>query len=126
MSDKKYILLIEDEPLLGNLMKQRLEKEGFEVNLKRDGQEGLSALRERKPDVMLLDIILPKISGFELMEMVRADPQIENTPIIIMSNLGQDTDIQKGTSLGATEYYVKAKVSIDDLVDKVKEFVYTH
>jgi len=71
---------------------------------------------------MLLDIILPKVSGFELMEMMQNDPQIAKPPIIIISNLGQDTDIAKGESLGAVQYFIKAKVSIEDIVDKVKSF----
>ncbi len=120
MADRKRVLIVEDEPLLGNLLKQRFESEGVEVLLARDGEEAINVLRGTRPDLILLDIILPKISGFELLEMMQADPQIEKAPVIITSNLGQDTDVQRGQTLGAIEYFVKAKVSIEELVEHVK------
>jgi DNA-binding response OmpR family regulator len=123
MADVKKILLVEDEPLLGNLLKQRLEKEGFEIVLAHDGEEALALLRESKPDLILLDIILPKISGFELLETLQADPQFERAPVIVISNLGQESDVARGTALGAVQYFVKAKVSIEELVEHVKTFL---
>jgi DNA-binding response OmpR family regulator len=117
------ILLVEDEPLLANLLKQRLEREGFTVSVARDGEEGLRLLQEDGFSVLLLDIILPKISGFELMETMRSDPQLEKTPVIIISNLGQESDVARGESLGAAAYFVKAKVSIDELIEEVKKFL---
>lgn len=122
MPESNKILLVEDEPLLGNLLKQRLDKEGFEVVLAHDGEEALARLREAKPDLILLDIILPKISGFELLETLQADPQFEKAPVIIISNLGQESDVARGQSLGAIQYFVKAKVSIEELVEHVKTF----
>jgi len=121
--DGKTILIVEDESLLGNLLKQRLEHEGFNVVWCKDGEEAIASLRNTKPDLILLDIILPKISGFELLETMQADPQIERAPVIITSNLGQDSDVARGQSLGAIEYFVKAKVSIEELVDHVKTMV---
>ncbi len=123
MSEEKTILLVEDEPLLANLLRQRFEKEGLKVVLARDGEEALRALRDVKPDVILLDVILPKISGFELMETLRADPQLEKAPVIIISNLGQEGDMARGEKLGAVQYFVKAKVSIEELVNQVKNFL---
>ena len=123
MPEAKRILLVEDEPLLGNLLMQRLEKEGFAVVLARDGGEALARLRESKPDLILLDIILPKISGFELLETLQADPQFEKAPVIVISNLGQESDIARCQSLGAVQYFVKAKVSIEELVEYVKSFL---
>ena len=120
MPEQKTILLVEDEPLLGNLLKQRLEKEGIQVVLKRDGEEALRTLHELKPDLILLDIILPKISGFEVLETMKSDPQLERAPVIIVSNLGQDSDIARGQSLGAVQYFVKARLSIEDLVEQAK------
>lgn len=121
--DGKTILIVEDESLLGNLLKQRLEHEGFNVVWCKDGEEAIASLRSKKPDLILLDIILPKISGFELLETMQADPQIERAPVIITSNLGQDSDVARGQSLGAIEYFIKAKVSIEELVDHVKTIV---
>lgn len=119
----KTILIVEDEVLLGNLLKQRLEHEGFNVIWCKDGEEAIDTLRSTRPDLILLDIILPKISGFELLETMQADPQLERAPVIITSNLGQDSDVTRGQSLGAIEYFVKAKVSIEELVDHVKTMV---
>jgi DNA-binding response OmpR family regulator len=119
----KLVLLVEDEPLLANLLRQRLEKEGMKLILARDGEEALKTLRETKPDLILLDIILPKISGFELMETLKADPQFEQAPIMIISNLGQESDIARGRALGAVQYFVKAKVSIEELVEEVRSFL---
>lgn len=123
MENQQTILLVEDEPLLANLLKQRLEKEGFFVNLSRDGEEALRVLKTLKPDLILLDIILPKVSGFELMEILKTDPQFQKAPIVVISNLGQPSDISKGQSLGAIEYFVKAQVSIEELVDHIKKFL---
>jgi len=123
--DQKHILLVEDEPLLGNLLKQRLEKEGFLVMLARDGESALSALKTEKPDLVLLDIILPKISGFELMEKVQADPTIQKVPIVIISNLGQESDLERGQALGAVGYFIKARISMEDLVGQVRSFLTT-
>lgn len=122
MAEAKSILLVEDEPLLANLLRQRLEHEGFKVTWNRDGEQAMSTLRETKPDLVLLDIILPKISGFKLLETMKVDPTIERPPIIIISNLGQDSDVAKGQALGAVQYFVKAKLSIEDLVGQVKAF----
>jgi len=122
MAKPKEILLVEDEPLLANLLRQRLEKEGFSVTWNRDGEQAMNTLRASKPDLVLLDVILPKISGFKLLETMKVDPTIERPPIIIISNLGQDSDIQKGQALGAVQYFVKAKLSIEDLVGQVKTF----
>ncbi len=121
--NQKNILLVEDEPLLANLLKQRLEKENFIVNLAQDGEEALKFLKNQKPDLILLDIILPKISGFELMEKLKSAPEIQKAPIIIISNLGQEKDVTKGYSLGAIEYFIKAQVSIEELVSQIKSFL---
>lgn len=121
---QKKVLIVEDEPLLGNLLSQRLLKEGFSVTLVRDGEEAFRSLQTEVPDLVLLDIILPKVSGFELMERIQSDPALgeRKIPIVVISNLGQDGDVEKGQALGAIGYFVKAQLSIEDLVSKVKEF----
>ena len=120
---QKTILLIEDEPLLANLLKQRLEKENFKVIHVLDGEEGLRTLKSLHPDLILLDIILPKLSGFEVMERLKNDPTFGESPIVIISNLGQESDLERGRVLGAIGYFVKAKTSIEDLIKKVKSFL---
>ncbi len=119
------VLLVEDDPFLSSLLKNRLQKEQLEVILAKDGEEALNLLKTSKPDLILLDIILPKKSGFEVMVEIRKDPQMQSQdlPIIIISNLGQPEDISRGQELGAIEYFVKAKTSIDELVQNIKNFL---
>lgn len=119
----KKILLVEDEPILSNLLRQRLEKENFQVTLARDGSEAIKSLKQEKPDLILMDIILPKISGFEVMEAMKSDPTLQSAPVVVISNLGQESDVERGQSLGAVGYFVKAQLSVEDLVSKVKEFL---
>ncbi|OGY64072.1 MAG: hypothetical protein A3I89_02245 [Candidatus Harrisonbacteria bacterium RIFCSPLOWO2_02_FULL_41_11] len=119
----KKILLIEDDPFLSSLLGNRLKKEGFDLTLVRNGNEAMKALKTQKPDLALLDIILPGKSGFEVMEEIKLDPQTAKVPVFIISNLGQDTDVQRGEELGAKEYIVKARISIDEIVEKVKNFL---
>jgi DNA-binding response OmpR family regulator len=120
MAMSQKILVVEDDHFLSSLMKARLEKEGFEVTQAFDGEEALNLIKEIHPDLMVLDLILPKVSGFEVMESISVDPGLTGIPVMILSNLAQDTDIQKTKHLGAVEYFVKVRVSIDDLVIKIK------
>lgn len=119
----KKVLLVEDDEFLSSLLRNRLLKSGVEVMHAKDGQQALDGLKTYKPDLILLDLILPKRSGFDVMEAIRQDPSLENAPIIIISNLGQPEDVQKGQELGAVEYFVKAKTSIEDLVSNILEFL---
>jgi len=116
----KKVLVVEDDIFLAQLLTNRIEKVGVKVVRAADGEEGLKMLKSEKPDLVLLDLILPKKSGFELLEDMRSDPTMQGTPVIIVSNLGQESDVQKGKDLGAVEYFVKAKTSIDGLVERVK------
>ena len=117
------VLLVEDDIFLSSLLKNRLQKDGIEVLLAKDGKEALNILKSTKPDLILLDLILPEKSGFEVMEDMRSDPQFQGAPIIVVSNLGQPEDITKSQELGAVEYFIKAQTSIDDLVEKIKGFL---
>ena len=119
----KKILVVEDDPFLSNLLKIRLEKERLNVILAKDGDEAIKKIQETDPDLILLDLILPKKSGFEVLQNISLDPNFKNKPVIIISNLGQTIDVQKAKELGAIEYFVKAKISIDDLILKIKEFI---
>jgi len=119
----KKILVVEDDPFLSNLLKIRLEKERLNVILAKDGDEAIKKIQETDPDLILLDLILPKKSGFEVLQNISLDPNFKNKPVVIISNLGQTIDVQKAKELGAIEYFVKAKISIDDLILKIKEFI---
>lgn len=120
---KKTVLVVEDDVFLSQLLRNRLSKEGINVIGARDGEEALKILRSEKPDLILLDLILPKKSGFEVLEEIQSDPLLERAPTIIISNLGQDSDVARGKTLGAIEYFVKAQTSIDDLIVKIKDFL---
>lgn len=117
------ILLVEDDQFLSSLLKNRLEKEKFEVTPAHDGPEALKILKAQNFDLILLDIILPGKSGFDVLEEIQSDPQMQgkrSIPVIVISNLGQETDIERGRELGVIDYFVKARISIDDLVKKVR------
>jgi DNA-binding response OmpR family regulator len=122
MEQNKKILIVEDEPMLASLLKSRLEKEGFVADHAKDGLEAVNFLKKGKYSLVLLDIILPKMSGFEVMESLKNDPNFSDVPIVIVSNLGQESDIQRGETLGAIGYFVKAQLSIEELIRKIKEF----
>jgi len=120
---KKKILLVEDEAFLSSLLELKLSQEGFQVEKAMDGEEAFNMLENFMPDLILLDLILPKRNGFEFLEMMRNDPRFSKIPVIITSNLGQDSDIERGKTFGVIEYIIKNKLSIDELVNKVSQEV---
>jgi len=121
--NKKTVLLIEDDIFLSQLLTTRLQKAGVEVLKVFDGEAAIETLKTVKPNLMLLDIILPKKSGFEVIEEIHSNPMLQDGPILIISNLGQDSDIARGKALGAVEYLIKAQIGIDELVDKIKSYL---
>ncbi len=120
---KKSVLIVEDDAFLRNILKVKLGNEGYNVLLAADGVSALEVIRNEKPTLILLDLMLPKKSGFEILEELSKDKTLKRPPILIISNLGQQADIERGKNLGAAEYFVKARLSIDELVEKVKEHV---
>lgn len=117
----RKILLVEDDKFLAELCMTKLEKEGFQVVLAVDGEEGLKKVDTERPDLLLLDIMLPGIDGFEVLDRVRkhTDPDIAKTPIILLSNLGQDSSVERGLALGANDYLIKANFTTDEIVHKI-------
>jgi DNA-binding response OmpR family regulator len=122
VNDKKTIIIVEDEPLLGTLLKQRIEREGFATELFSDGNEALRYLAQNDAALVLLDIIMPKMSGFEFLETLRKGTGYHIPPVVFMSNLGQEVDIKRGEELGAAGYLVKAKASLDEIVQSLPSF----
>ena len=104
-------------------MSKKLEKEGFEVFLAQDGNEGIEQAKKNIPDLILLDIILPGIDGFDVLKTLKNESSTKAIPIVLLSNLGQKEDIDKGSALGATDYLIKAHFSPQEIVDKVKEIL---
>ena len=121
MADAKKIMIVEDDKFLSSLIKTRLEKEGFTIIQAFDGEEATNLLRQNRPDLIVMDLVMPKVNGFEVLQSISISPQLEKVPVVILSNLAQDSDIQKAKELGAKEYFVKVKISIDDLLQKVKD-----
>lgn len=114
------ILIVEDDRFLSSIIKSRMERNGYLVEQAFDGEDGLTKLHDFKPDLVVLDLIMPKVSGFEFLERIANDPEFNNVPILIASNLGQESDIEKAKSLGAIDYYVKVRTSIDDLDNMIR------
>ncbi|EKE21827.1 MAG: two component transcriptional regulator, winged helix family [uncultured bacterium] len=120
MEDKK-VLIIEDDLGLRNVLAEFLQLEGFLVSVASDGEEGLALINNSKPDIVLLDIILPKKNGFEVLKEVRDNKEKINIPFILLTNLGSLDDIEKALELGATTYLVKGDYQIKEIVEKIKE-----
>ena len=125
MPAKKYkIAIVEDDAMLLKYLSSSLKAEpNFEVFTATNGEEGEKMILDRKPDIVLLDIIMPKKNGFEVLEAVRKNPAMRNTPIVMLSNLGQGSDKDQAKKLGAADYWVKVDMEVKDIVEKVKNFL---
>ncbi len=117
----KKILLIEDEKIMINLLEKKLTQEGYDVRVAINGEEGLKAMREEKPDIVLLDIIMPKMGGFEVMEEMSKDPVLKEIPIVIISNSGQPVELDKAKELGAKDWLIKTEFDPQEVVEKVEK-----
>ena len=117
----KKILIIEDEEIVLGLLQKKLSQEGYEVSVARDGEEGLKKMREIKPDIVLLDIIMPKMSGFEVMEEMQKDSGLKKIPVIVVSNSGQPVEIDKARGLGAKDWLIKTEFDPQEVINKVKK-----
>lgn len=120
MANKK-ILIIEDEETLQRALTQYLEEENFEVFSAMDGEKGIEMVKKEKPDLVLLDIILPKKDGFQVLEEIKQEETTKNIPVILLTNLESIDDIQKAFDKGATTYLVKSEYKLEDVVKKINE-----
>ena len=116
----KKILLVEDDVALGDVYKTRLEMEGFDVKLVADGEVALTAAIEFKPDLMVLDVMMPKINGFDVLDILRTTPETMNIRVIMLTALSQAKDKERAQQLGADDYLVKSQVVISDVVARIK------
>ena len=119
----KKILVIEDDRFLRELIVRKLTIEGYDVVQAIDGEQGLEKIKSEKPDLVLLDLILPGIDGFEVLSQVKKDESLSHIPIIILSNLGQRSEVEKGLNLGATDYMIKAHFTPDEIVEKIRNIL---
>ncbi len=117
------ILLAEDDKFITRAYMDGLKRAGFEVLSAMDGNQVLEILQKENPALILLDVIMPEKNGFEVLEEIKKQDKLKNIPVIVLSNLGQDTDIQKGLALGAVDYMVKANFSIAEVVKKINHYI---
>lgn len=122
-SSAKKILIFEDDKFYSNIFPIKFKQAGFEAHVANSAQEGLELAKSLKPDIILLDLIMPLIDGFEVLKQLKSDPELKAIPVIVISNLGQKTDIDKAKSMGAMDYLVKANISLQEAVDKVKSLL---
>ena len=123
MAKSKSILLVEDDEFLAELYATKLNLEGFEVSLAVDGEKGVKMAKEVKPDLILLDIILPKMDGFEVLKTIKQDKDLKNIPVILLTNLSQKDEVKKGLDLGANDYLIKAHFMPSEVVKKIKQTI---
>ena len=120
---KKKILLIEDEEFIIRPLEIILKKEDFDLVIAKDGEDGLLKIKNEKPDLVLLDIVLPKMNGFEVLEKFKKERDLKDIPVIILSNLAREGEVERGLSLGAKDYFVKTNFSLFDLIRKIKNYL---
>lgn len=121
--EPKKVLVIEDDNSLRELFTVKLATHAWDVMLAADGEEGLIRAKMERPDLIILDIVMPRMSGFELLQRIKNDPLTRGTPVFILTNLSLDTDFSRGRELGADEYLIKSHLSWDDLIAKMDSLV---
>ena len=116
----KKILIIEDEKILADLLAKKLKEEGFEITQAEDGVEGMKKIKEERPDLILLDIVMPKKGGFEVLEEMQGSSELKNIPVIVISNSGQPVEISRALELGVKDYLIKTQFDPEEVITKVK------
>jgi DNA-binding response OmpR family regulator len=119
----KKILLVEDDQFIYEMYINKLQSEGFEVFLAKDGQEAIVKTTETKPDLVLLDIVLPKKDGYEVLNEIKKNPDLSEVKVVMLTNLGQPDEIEKGMQSKADAYLIKAHLTPSQIVEKVKEML---
>jgi len=119
----KKILLVEDDPFLIDIYNTKLKETGFSVEIASNGEEVFSKTKERKFDLIVLDIVLPGMDGWEVLEKIKADPKNKSLKVIVLSNLGQKEEVNKGLKLGATKYLIKANYTPTQVVEEIKKIL---
>jgi DNA-binding response OmpR family regulator len=117
------ILLIEDDPFLSSMYTTKFESDNFIVTAAEDGDKGLAMAEAENPNIILLDIMLPKMDGFEVLKKIKSNPRISQIPVILLTNLNQKEEIEKGMNLGAADYLIKAHFLPSEVVEKIKEIL---
>ena len=117
---KQKVLIVDDDTFLSGIYATKLDLEGFEVETAHDGEEGLKVAQRQHPDIILLDVLMPKLDGFETLKRLKADPDLKGIPVIMLTNLGQKEDVEKGIQEGAEDYLIKAHFVPSEAVEKIR------
>ncbi len=117
------ILIVEDEEILAKVLEEKFENNDFKVSIVSDGEAVLPMVRKFKPDIILLDIILPKLDGIEVLSQLKEDEDLKNIPVIMLSNLNDDEKIKQALSLGAVDYMTKIQHPVNEVIDKVNRYI---
>lgn len=117
----KKILLIEDDPLIIEIYTTQLKKAGFEVESAPDGEKAFEMIKEKNFDLLILDIVLPYLTGFELLKRIRNQAEFKNLKVLVLSNLGQKSDIERAKRLGVSQYLIKAHYTPSEVVEEIKK-----
>jgi len=123
MSSKVLILITEDDPLMSRMYQKIFTFEGYEVLIAKDGEEGLELAKKEKPTVILLDVMMPKMNGIEMLEKLKIDPDTKTIPVIMLTNLAGEKDAKNAMVKGAVKYIVKSEYEPKQIVDMVKEIL---
>ncbi|MEK7482580.1 MAG: response regulator [Patescibacteria group bacterium] len=115
----KSILLVEDDPFLSDIYITKLKEAGFEVDAAGNGEEAVKKITEKMPDLILLDIVLPKFDGWEVLKKIKSEDNLKAIPVVILSNLGQENEVQKGINLGAVKYLIKAHFTPSEVAEEI-------
>ncbi len=119
----KSILLVEDDPFLIDIYTTKLKESGFSVDVAADGESALKKIQERKADLLILDIVLPGVDGWEILRKVKSLPELKDLKVIVLSNLGQKEEVEKGVDLGIDKYLIKAHYTPSEVVEQIKEII---
>jgi len=119
----KKILVVEDEPALQKSLLEYLKRENFETLGASNGEDGIVLAKKERPDLILLDIVLPRKNGYEVIKELKSDDNTSRIPIVLLTNLGSYADVEKALNLGATTYLVKADYKLEEIIAKIKEIL---
>ncbi|MFH1030563.1 MAG: response regulator [bacterium] len=123
MDKKKKILIIEDDKILADMYAVKFEREGYDVITTQSGLEGYTLAKKELPSLILLDVILPEMDGFSILSDLKKEKELGKTPIILLTNLAQQSDVDKGKLLGATDYLAKSNITPTEVIEKVNEII---
>lgn len=119
----EQILLVEDDPFLIDIYTTKLKEAGFSIEVAVNGEEAIRKIKEKRPDLVVLDIVLPQIDGWEILRKIKSEPKFKNLKVIILSNLGQKEEVEKGMDLGAVKYLIKAHYTPSQVVEEIKKII---